>query len=237
MKKLILTSLIFFTQLLFAQNINVYLALEDTGLHQQIQTFNEKLDALGIFSRYDIEPFLNKHPLHVTLYLTNYTEDKLPIIEQKIANIAKHWHPIDIHTTNLFLTAGNYLMLDVDNERPLNGPNTALQQLSDEITLALANDRDFTAPIPPWAQSIPEKRKAFLGYGSPNVFFEYSPHLSLMAKNFTDPNQAQQFQAELNTLINETPFPALNIKAYTIGIGEVDEFGQITRALSRYSLS
>lgn len=61
-------------------------------------------------------------------------------------------------------------MLDVDNSNQANGQNPELQRLSDQITMELTELRNFKAPTPGWTTSMPDKRKAFLRYGSPNVF-------------------------------------------------------------------
>ena len=135
-----------------------------------------------------------------------------------MAEIATHWAPVSIKTTKIFVTEGNYVMLDLDNNQ-INGENPPLQQLSDAVALDLNLFRDTEAKIPDWAQSIPEKRKAFERYGSPNVFFEYNPHFSFMAKVFADPAQAKQFQQEITALIDQYSFSEMKTKLVAIGIG------------------
>jgi hypothetical protein len=220
----------------YAKSINVYLQFEDPALSHSIQAFNDYLENNGIFSRYQLEPFLKHYPLHITLFLATYPETHIEAINQRIRALAQHWDPISINTTQLFVTAGNYVMLDVDNANLPDGQNPALQQLSDAITLKLTGLRDFNAKIPDWAESIPEKRKAFMRYGSPGVFVEYSPHFTLMTKNFNDPAQAKQFQKEMNHLIKTWSFSSVSTTSAVIAIGYVDEFGQITKEIARFSL-
>ncbi|WP_174905294.1 hypothetical protein [Legionella gratiana] len=83
---------------------------------------------------------------------------------------------------------------------------------------------------------MPEKRKAFLRYGSPNVFFEYSPHFTLMAKHFRNPSQAKQFQNEMSQLIQSYNFPKILTQSSVIAMGYVDSFGQITQEIERIKL-
>jgi hypothetical protein len=220
----------------YAKQVNVYLKFDEHELSQSIRAFNTYLDDNYIFSKYEIQPFLDQHPLHITLYLAAFTDDHIPMIKERVAEIAAHSTPVPIKTTKLVVTEGNYVMLDLDNNQ-IKGKNLPLQQLSDLITLNLNLLRDTDAKIPDWAQSIPGKRKAFERYGSPNVFFEYSPHFSLMAKVFSDSTQAKQFQQEMAMLIDQYPFPESITTSFAIGIGYVNAFGQITEELAVYPLT
>lgn len=221
----------------YAKEVNVYLLFETPELYQAITEFNAYLEKNNIFARYQIEPFLRHHPLHSTLFLADYSEDRIEELKHRVTKIAKHWHPITIKTSQLFVTSGNYVMLDIDNTNRIKGQNPELQRLSDQMTMALTELRYFDAQIPDWIVSIPEKRKAFLRYGSPNVFFEYSPHFTLMAKDFPDPIQARQFQNEMSQLIQSYYFPEILAQSSVIAIGYVDSFGQITQEIERINLS
>lgn len=221
---------------LFAKDINVYLRFDDPSLLQTVKQFNDYLESKSILSRYQIEPFLGNHPMHISLYLTSYPEKNLVKLKQRVEAIARKWPAVGFKITNVFLTAGNYVMLDLDMAKQEDGQNHLLQQLSDTVTARLTNLRDFNAKIPDWAESIPEKKKAFMRYGSPNVFFEFSPHFSLMAKNFRDPVEQRAFQKEMNQLIEEYDFPEMNTSSAVIGIGYVNSFGQVTEEIAAYSL-
>lgn len=231
MKKTLTVFFLLVTTWAQANPINIYLKLNDTQLTEAITELNHTLQEHNIFSHYDIEPFINKHPLHVTLYLASYASDNLSTVIDKVKAIAKQQKTISIKTTNLFLTQGNYLMLDVNNNKQSSGDNAPLQKLSDQITVSLNELRDFSAKIPHWVNQIPEKKKAFMAYGSPNVFFEFSPHLSLLAKNFTNKDTEAQFRAEISQIIAHYPFQEHIVHATAIGIGYVDAFGQITQEI------
>jgi hypothetical protein len=218
-----------------AKELNIYLKFDEPPLTQAISEFNNYLKIQGIFDKYQIQPFLGNHPLHITLYLAAFHDEQLPLIKEHVSKIAALWAPISIKTTQLYLTGGNYVMLDLDNKQ-IKGINQPMQQLSDAMTLELNLFRDTEAKIPDWAQSVPGKRKAFERYGSPNVFFEYSPHFTLMAKIFSDPLQERAFQQELTGLIESYPFPEITTKSVAIGIGYVNNFGQIVEELAAYPL-
>ncbi len=223
--------------LLHAKDINVYLRFEQPDLSKAIKHFNDYLASKNIFSRYHIQPFLDNHPLHITLYLASYNESQLDKIKYRVARVAEKSRKIKAKATHLYLTPGNYVMLDLDMSRPHSRTTRMLQTLSDVLTIQLSELRDFNAKIPDWAESIPVKKRAFLRYGSPNVFFEYSPHFSLMARNFENKAEEKRFQKELTQLIADYNFPDLMVESTSIGIGYADAYGQITEELYNYPLT
>src|SRR5690606_6793935 len=135
--------------------------------------------------------------LHITLYLATYPEEHLPLIQKEVQKFANKGQSIPVKTTKIVVSAGNYIMLDLDNNNEQDGRIPQLQLLSDEVTLRLGNLRDFKAKIPDWAAALPEKKKAFIRYGSPNVFVDYNPQFALMTKHFSDPAQGTRFQQEM----------------------------------------
>lgn len=234
MKYLYIVFLLFVFPQAFAASINVYVRLDDPTLIKSVTEFNNELKRRGIFERYGFEPFLSNYPMHATLYLAQYTDDQVGKVVEAARQLACRSHPIKLETTGLSLTSGNYVMLDINNDvTPKNPP---LQQLSDEATLKLAVLRDYNAPIPDWAQTLPEKRKAFERYGSPNVFFEFSPHLSLMAPVFNDAERARAFQGEMQAIINAWQFPNLTIASTVLGVGYANEQGQVTNEIAHFNL-
>ncbi|WP_298626968.1 2'-5' RNA ligase family protein [uncultured Legionella sp.] len=221
---------------LYAKDINVYLRFDEPILYKSIKQFNDYLENKGIFSRYHLKPFLEHHPLHITLYLASYHESQLDKIKLRVAHMAEQSQRIEAKTTQIYLTLGNYVMLDLDMNSPHSDATRMLQKLSDVLTIQLSELRDFNAKIPDWAETIPVKKRAFLRYGSPNVFFEFSPHFTLMAKNFEDKEEERRFQKEMSQLIQDYDFPNLMVESASIGIGYVDNFGQVTEELCSYPL-
>lgn len=236
MRIIISLFLLIWAQCSSAVPINVYLRFDDPKLYQAVEGFNAFLESKSVLTRYQIEPFLRKHPLHTTLYLASYPDVHLKEIKRRVKRIAKQWAPIQLKTGLLSITPGNFVMLDVDLTKYASGQNHSLQQLSDVMVSQLSNLRNFKALPPDWVQSFPGKKKAFLNYGSPNVFFEFTPHFSLMAKYFADTEEQTRFQNELTELIKEYSMDEINTESALIGIGYVDKFGQVTKEIAAYPL-
>ncbi len=223
-----------------AEQFNIYVKYDDAELKSNIQKFNAFLDARGIFKKYDIEPFLVHYPLHTTLYLTHFESYSIPNVINKIKNVTSQWHQFDITATDIYITDGNYVMLDVDDRLGDSGLNPTLQRYSDRMVFALHQIRDTSAPIPDWAKNYPPKQRAFQRYGSPNVLFEFSPHFTLMAKQFKDKQTAQAFHEEMTCLIEQykklNPHPPITLKSTSIGFGYVNQYGQITNEIINFEL-
>ncbi len=231
----ILISALLFINNVVAKDLNIFVGFDDKVLKSEIQEFNQCLEKTQILSRYEIEPFITHFPLHITLYLSSFEEYKWPQVMEKVNAISHNWSSFSLKTTGVYLSQSNYVMLDIEfntefTEQPI------LQQLSDATVLELNNDRDFNAPIPPWAESIPVKKKAFAHYGSPNVFFEFSPHFTLFAKTFDDPNIEKEFRLDMKAALSQCIIDPVLLKAQFIGVGEVDEFGQVTHTLGEFPL-
>ena len=221
--------------LILAAPINVYVRLDDPVLAKSVSEFNNELKRRGIFERYGFEPFLNRHPLHATLYLATYSKARAEEVVEVARRLACHSLPVRLEITGLSLTNTNFVMLNIDNEAmPQNPP---LQQLSDMATLKLAGLRDYNAHIPDWVKSIPAKRKAFERYGSPNVFFEFNPHISLMAPVLKEGERSHAFRGEVQTVIDAWGFPYLTLKPTVLGVGYADEQGQITKEIAHFELA
>lgn len=101
-------------------------------------------------------------------------------------------------------------MLDAEN-------NGIIQGLADEVTVRLNKYRATDAKVPDWAKSIPEKVKSFNLYGSPNVFMNFDPHITLLTPE--DP-------AKIDTFTSKYNFKPFKAKVIGIGIAQVDDLGQ-----------
>lgn len=218
----------------FSKPINIYIRLDNPKLHEAVSALNNELKQLGFFKRYSFEPFLNQYPMHATLYLAEYETNRVSEIVKRAKQFACSSSPVQLEITGLSLTASNYLMLEVNNT--LMPQNRLLQQLSDKATLMFSDLRDYHAPIPDWAKSISSKRKAFAHYGSPNVFFLFNPHLSLMAPVLS-PEKSQAFQREIEPVLKAWHVPKLILKSAVLGIGYTNEQGQITKEIARFNLA
>lgn len=224
-----------------AQFINVYVKYDDQVIKSKIDHYNQFLEGKGFFNKYQLRPFLENYPLHTSLYISEYQPNNEQLLIERAKKLAAESSSFSIKTTDLIISSGNYVMLDVALPVKACGCNHSLQQLSDKAVLALYGLHDRTAPIPDWAKKIPSKLAAFKRYGSPNVFFEFSPHFTLMATNFNTAEQSTAFQAEAKQLsdlfIKEQGAFNFSLTAVAIGVGYVNEFGQITKELVLFPLS
>lgn len=223
-----------------ADHLNIYVSYKDTGLKEHIQHFNRFLKDNGIFAKYNIQPFVDHYPLHTTLYLSQFESYRIPGVIDAINKNTSDWHEFDISTNDIYITDNNYVMLDVDYHRQNSGLNPVLQLYSDKMVFALYQMRDTQAPIPDWAQNIPGKQRAYQRYGSPNVFFEFSPHFTIMAKQFNNKETAKAFHDEVQLLIKEYqqryPENHITVTASRIGLGYANKNGQITKEIANFPL-
>ncbi|NKJ44769.1 2'-5' RNA ligase family protein [Novosphingobium sp. SG720] len=158
--------------------------------------------------------------VHATLYLTQYPASALPRLKAAIARLARGRQAIPLAVDGTERTATNWLFLRV-NRTP------ALQRLADEVTLAAEPLRDHDLAPPAWMKDYPAKLPAFERYGSPNVFMQFDPHLTLLA-NETNPALGTYLATRA-----QHP-PQAQGQVVGIGIGLVDANGQIVKTLAEY---
>ncbi|WP_256383271.1 2'-5' RNA ligase family protein [Photobacterium toruni] len=157
---------------------------------------------------------------HITLYLTEYPTNNLKLLKQKAQQLANQWHQFDLTLDHIQRTKGNWLMLDVDN-------TPELQQLADTATIMVAPLRTINPTIPTWVNHYPEKLAAFRRYGSPNVFMNFEPHITLLPQ--TDSQKLTTFMANYGA-----HFKSVNFKALGIGIAAVNSNGQAKAEIASY---
>ncbi|RMX00582.1 hypothetical protein EAW55_12540 [Legionella jordanis] len=210
--------------------MNVYLKLEPNNtVEKLIGDFNAYLNQQGFLSQYQITPFFPTHPLHITLYLTHYPQRNLSVIMHDLPLIAAQNKKIRLQSKDIEVSSSGYVLLSIRK-------NQELQKLSDHLVLKLMSLRDKKAPIPIWALQNPARVESFQHYGSPNVFRNFSPHLSLMVID----EQESYWHAQLNRLIQRFAVKksiAVNTIATAIGIGIADAQGQIIKEIGSFPLS
>jgi len=156
----------------WAMHLDVAMAMDDYRLTRALAQWIDKAKHVPVFEKYGFQWFVGHYPLHVTLYMSEFPKEHYPFVKQSAQHLAQEAEALCISTGALSLTASGWIMMDVERD-------DALQCLSDKAVLKLSAYRDKQASIPPWATSIPGKVKAFARYGSPNVFFEFDPHMSI----------------------------------------------------------
>jgi hypothetical protein len=113
---------------------------------------------------------------HITLYLTEF-ESAAPVVF-KLGGLIGELLPVDCEPIVLanITVGGCYALWEVE-------PNSCLQAMSNSIVLATSPYILPNQTIPDWVKSLPEpirsEKEAFIKkYGSPNVFSQFSPHVS-----------------------------------------------------------
>lgn len=197
-----------------------------------IRDFNQFLSQNQLFSIFQINPFLDKHPLHITLYLTNYENNQIPELLNRIKKRSLKEQPISLSTDQFIAKNNGYVMLAVN-------PNKKLTQLSNNIVHTLMDLRDKKATIPAWAVEDKKRIRLFKLYGSPNVSSCFNPHFSVFDPEHLSNKQRAELHKRLSQLIeqfSQAHQTHVSATAYAIGIGVADSQGQIVRELKSFEL-
>jgi 2'-5' RNA ligase len=160
------------------------------------------------------------HAVHATLYLTQYPVGAEPQVQAAVAKLARGRAAFPLIVGGTEKTASNWLFLGVRR-------SADLQRLADLVTLAAEPYRDHSVSPPGWMRDYPAKLPAFERYGSPNVFMQFDPHLTLLA-NETKPGLADFMAGP------EKNQPETTGQVEGIGIAVVDGNGQIVKTLAEY---
>lgn len=213
--------------------INVYLKLRPNNeVNNLISHFNQFLEQHKLFEEYQIAPFINNYPLHITLYLAHYDKQNTNTVINRAISLARETAAMPITTEQFVPSPNGYVSLTVQNQN-------ALQQLSNRTLLLLSDLRDPQAKIPVWAAKNKLRQQLFKQYGSPNVLELYKPHFSVFDPEGLSPEEQKGLYPMLQQLISQ--FTKVNntrvtAEAYAIGVGEADEQGQIVSELVEYQL-
>lgn len=226
-------NLIFTHSTAYGLSINVYLKVSS---HEKVGHLIDKFHSLAmqkkLYQQFSIEPYIKSHPLHITLYLSDYNEASVEQIVLQVKNIAQSHSPLILESEKFIVNAAGYMMLSVKS-------NTAIQNLSLITMQHLFHLRNLSAQIPSWASTNMQRQKIFKHYGSPNVLQFYQPHLSILnAAHLNAQEQlklSQQLQETIEEFLKiESTNQRFNVQE--IGIGIADQQGQIIRELASFSL-
>ena len=175
------------------------------------------------------EEGLNSFPgkgyqIHSTLYMTIYPKEALTAIDEKVKKIAQNVRQFKVNTTGLEITEGDWLFIGLEN-------NAHFQALADVATKMLSPLRYKSNYVPEWAKNMPGKIKKIKEYGSPNVFDEFNPHLTITAK---------EDAAKLNHFISihgdSSYAKPIEGQIIAIGYGIADKNGQVAKPIKIYDL-
>ncbi|MFQ6372654.1 2'-5' RNA ligase family protein [Shewanella sp. YIC-542] len=197
-----------------AQMLNVY-AIPSAPVVQLVDETSKQLATFGMESFYR-----QGRPVHVTLYMTSFPDGSEAAVKQAVQQLAENLAPLPLQAQGFTVTKGNWAFIDVVSGREL-------QRLADKVTLALAPLREPNPPLPAWVKAYPGKLAAFERYGSPNVFQNFEPHLTLLA---AEQNPRLQAFGQLM----QKQVPQARGEVIGLGIGLSDEWGQQRQVLAEY---
>ncbi|MEL0612643.1 2'-5' RNA ligase family protein [Marinomonas arenicola] len=195
-------------------SLNVF-AIPSQPIIDLVQTTSDSLKKEGITTFYE-----KGFPVHATLYLTDFPEGSEDAILEEVKKVVARFQPFPIQAKGLTVTQSHWAFLDLV-------PSTRLQRLADEITLAIEPLRDKQATLPTWVKHFPNKLAAFQRYGSPNVFQNFQPHLTLLA------NEKSPKLATFNSKMKANP-PQATGQIVGIGVGISDQWGQQKEVVAHY---
>lgn len=215
-------------------SINVYLKLTPKNhIETLIQEFNHYLAQQGIDTKYRIIPYIQHHPLHITLYLANYNSQQIPVILSRVKELVKQQNQIAFSSSEFVPERSGYVMLTVTY-------NKKLLELSNKVLNKLAPLRDPDALIPSWAAQDKKRQAIFNQYGSPNVFQYFNPHFSIFSAEHLNKKQSDFLYQKLYQLIhqfNQSHPKKIQENAVAIGVGVSNEQGQITKELAMFPIN
>lgn len=195
-------------------DIDIY-AIPSRPVVDAVAGVSERLDREGMTSFY-----ARGHAVHVTLYLTRYPASAEPRLKAAVAALARRARAFPLSVEGLERTPSNWLFVRVKR-------SDELQRLADTVTLGAEPWRDRAAAPPAWMAAYPAKLPAFERYGSPNVFMQFDPHLTLLANETS--SRLDAFMAA-----GGRDAPAVTGRVEGLGIGIVDANGQVVRTLAEY---
>ena len=164
------------------------------------------------------------YQVHCTLYMTLYPKDAIKEIDEKVAKIAKNIAPFGVTTNGLEITTGDWLFINLDK-------SVRFQNLADLAAKMLSPLRIKSDYIPEWAKNMPNKVAYITKYGSPNVFDEFNPHLTITAKE--DSMKLKHF---IQVHEKSSYAKPINGEIIAIGYGIADKNGQVTKPIKVYNL-
>lgn len=222
---------------LACEAMNIFLIpKKESGWVEPINAFNRQ--NLEVLKRYRIQPLIDNYPPHVTLYLTDFCQPSLAAVKHQLSWLAKHTPIFSVALDNVVLGAGGYVMLNLGLQGQSKHQGTPLQALSDAVVRRLSPLRDLNAKLPEWVNHQAKKKSAFLRFGSPNVFSQFEPHLTLWV--YAADNKASFDKDARQAILHfnkRFPLKSRTITFEAIGLGRVNAFGQVTQILARYPLS
>lgn len=157
---------------------------------------------------------------HISLYLTEFQPQRLPdIIQSFQETVASKFGPCNVTLSNVY-GGGAYGMWNVSLP-------DCLQEMSDQLVLATYDYATPNQTVPSWVYSLPEptrseKIQMVHKYGSPNVFSQFQPHVTLAWDDQDNVTEAlKTLSTEFNLHRSYVPDK--------VAIGSVGPYGTVIR--------
>lgn len=156
-----------------AHQLDIHLLLSRDA-NELVEFISGRVRALD--SGDDID-FKTKSTPHITLYLTEFEADKRDALLITLDTLIGTLPACPVHLLSPFNISGQYAMWEVETSK-------CLQFLSDSVVNATAQFAVKNQSVPSWVYSVPEpirseKIRFVREYGSPNVFSQFQPHVTL----------------------------------------------------------
>ena len=199
---------------------NVF-AVVSASLEEQARTVSQLL-----FEQAGVKTFPHLgYQIHCTLYMTKYPATAENFLRRRVEGLAAAVRKFPVSSGGVEKTSGDWLFVNLERNRNL-------QRLSDEVVNLLASLRSKNQEIPGWAKKDPKKLEMIEKYGSPNVFSEFNPHLTLLAR--TDGWVLDRFMIDNEDMPSVKDHVAGEIVA--IGYGIADQNGQMEKPVAIFPL-
>jgi len=155
---------------------------------------------------------------HVTLYLTEFDDSNLQLLQDRLGEISEVLYRCYLWMNDTE-PSGDYGMWNVIN-------NQCLQSSSDVVVNATYDLAVPNQPVPDWVYKLPEPERSekiemIKLYGSPNVFSQFQPHVTLAYDNATADN--------FGVVFSELPSSPFTSISPMLGMGRVGNWGTVLR--------
>ena len=199
--------------------LNVF-AMVSADVEDRVLQLSQELQKAGL------ESFPVKgYRIHCTLYMTRYPAAQEKAVVGLVASMAASVPAFPVRVPGLRVTKGNWLFVDLEK-------SPALQALADRVVNHLAPLRTPDSFVPDWVEHYPEKKENVVKYGSPNVFGQFEPHLTLLAK--TDEALLAPWMAKMADSPLAQPMSG---RIVAVGVGVADGSGQIKTPVAVFPLA
>lgn len=214
----------------FASNHTLYsiFLIPDKNAETYIRSFNSHVAEQGIYEKYSITPFIEDYPATITLYSANFKYFYLESIVELLKRIANSSEEFEVSTNQIIVDDNGYVTLNISGEHNL-------QSVFNTVIRHLAKDSYKDSTVPSWMNFSPMKKKAFQKGNSSIKFDQFTPSISITAKDLYTDTIKQMFEDDFNKTIQSFDQKPSNFKVIGIGLGYADKNGQIEEVIKMYN--